>query len=216
MNAERILLFISAYRRASWMTPRVVEQLPEGGPGRRGGRNRQSQPRRHRPRCDGGVGRTRGAAACAGECCATTTTTAWAGSNKVAIEHGSSAGMTWLLVLHGDDQADALNIVGPPRRDEHRELDALLGARFQRGARLSGYLCVRTIGNHAYNLLFSLSSAQALPRSGLRSEPVQAAVLRRRHLPALRRRPDVQLPPVAPHGPGPVVVWRFCPILLRE
>ncbi len=77
------------------------------------------------------------------------------GSHKVAIDHGLRNGHQWLLVLHGDDQADVRDIVPLLRAGAHRELDALLGARFQRGARLRGYSRVRTAGNHAYNLLFS-------------------------------------------------------------
>lgn len=154
MNAERILLFIPAYRCAPQIT-RVVEQLPALA----GLVDEVVVVDNRSP--DDTVQR-------ATEALAKLEGMRWrvlrnddnyglGGSHKVAIQHGRSAGMTWLLVLHGDDQADVRDIVGLLRRDEHRELDALLGARFQRGARLSGYSRVRTIGNHAYNLLFSLA-----------------------------------------------------------
>ena len=77
------------------------------------------------------------------------------GSHKVAIEHGRSGGFDWLLVLHGDEQADVHDFLEPLRRGEHRGLDALLGARFMPGSRLEGYSLVRTLGNHVYNGLFS-------------------------------------------------------------
>lgn len=79
------------------------------------------------------------------------------GSHKVAIERGLSEGFDWLLVLHGDDQADVRDILPRLRANEHRDIDALLGARFQRGAELRGYSAVRTIGNRIYNALFSLA-----------------------------------------------------------
>lgn len=77
------------------------------------------------------------------------------GSHKVAIEHGRAHGFDWLLVLHGDDQADVRDITPRLRRGEHRAHDAFLGARFMRESRLEGYSRVRTLGNHVYNALFA-------------------------------------------------------------
>ncbi len=77
------------------------------------------------------------------------------GSHKVAIDLALAEGFTHLVVLHGDDQAslsDVLPLLTPQTLDG---LDALLGARFARGARLEGYSRVRTAGNHVYNWLFS-------------------------------------------------------------
>ncbi|MFT4034542.1 MAG: glycosyltransferase family 2 protein [Patulibacter sp.] len=77
------------------------------------------------------------------------------GSHKVAIDLALREHYTHLAVLHGDDQAtlsDLLPYLEPAKLDG---LDALLGARFQRGATLQGYSRVRTLGNHLYNLLFS-------------------------------------------------------------
>jgi dolichol-phosphate mannosyltransferase len=77
------------------------------------------------------------------------------GSHKVAIDLAQREGFTHLVVLHGDDQAtlsDLLPHLTPERLDGR---DALLGARFQRGATLQGYSRVRTAGNHVYNWLFS-------------------------------------------------------------
>lgn len=84
------------------------------------------------------------------------------GSHKVAIDHGLANGHDWLLVLHGDDQADVADIEGLLRSGAHRDMDALLGARFMRGSRLLGYSRVRTLGNHAYNLLFSAATRNRL------------------------------------------------------
>jgi len=84
------------------------------------------------------------------------------GSHKVAVEHGLRHGHDHLVVLHGDDQASVDDIVPRMRAGRHRDVDALLGARFMRGARLEGYSRVRTLGNHAYNLLFSLAGRRRL------------------------------------------------------
>jgi dolichol-phosphate mannosyltransferase len=84
------------------------------------------------------------------------------GSHKVAIDYGAERGFDWLLVLHGDDQADVDDIVPLLRTGAHEQVDALLGARFMRGSRLVGYSRVRTLGNHAYNWVFSLAGRRRL------------------------------------------------------
>ena len=80
------------------------------------------------------------------------------GSHKVAIAYGQEHGFETLVVLHGDDQARVDDLVPLLRAGAHGGLDALLGARFARGATLQGYSRVRTVGNHVYNALFSLAS----------------------------------------------------------
>jgi glycosyltransferase involved in cell wall biosynthesis len=84
------------------------------------------------------------------------------GSHKVAIAHGLENGFDWLLVLHGDDQADVRDIVPLLESGDQEGVDALLGARFMRGARLQGYSRVRTLGNHVYNLLFSAAGRRRM------------------------------------------------------
>ena len=84
------------------------------------------------------------------------------GSHKVAIAHGLRERHTWLLVLHGDDQARVRDIVPLLRAGAHHDLDALLGARFMRGSQLEGYSRVRIVGNHVYNAIFSLAGRRRL------------------------------------------------------
>lgn len=84
------------------------------------------------------------------------------GSHKVAIDYGLEHGHTWLLVLHGDDQAAVADFEPLLRSGAHRSADAVLGARFMRGSRLMGYSRVRTLGNHAYNLIFSAAARHRL------------------------------------------------------
>jgi len=84
------------------------------------------------------------------------------GSHKVAIGRGLERGHTHLLVLHGDDQAAVDDAVPRLRAGRHADVDALLGARFMRGASLQVYSPVRTLGNHAYNVLFSLAGRRRL------------------------------------------------------
>jgi glycosyltransferase involved in cell wall biosynthesis len=84
------------------------------------------------------------------------------GSHKVAIQHALREGHDHLIVLHGDDQASIDDIVPRLRAGVHRRTDAMPGARFMRGAQLLGYSRVRTIGNHVYNLVFSVAGRRRL------------------------------------------------------
>lgn len=84
------------------------------------------------------------------------------GSHKAAFSYALKHGFDYLIVLHGDDQADIRDILPILDRDEHARMDCLLGARFMPGSRLQGYSWFRTIGNRVYNLLFSIVSGRRI------------------------------------------------------
>lgn len=77
------------------------------------------------------------------------------GSHKVAIELAKAENCDYIIVLHGDDQGSIRDILPLLREGRHRETDALLGARFMRGATLQGYSQLRTTANKIFNLIFS-------------------------------------------------------------
>lgn len=84
------------------------------------------------------------------------------GSHKVAFNYALDNGFDYCIVLHGDDQG-SLSDLGPLIAvGTHRDYDCLLGARFMPGSTLSGYSRIRTLGNHCFNLLFSLAARQRL------------------------------------------------------
>ena len=49
------------------------------------------------------------------------------GSHKVAFSYALEHGFDYVVVLHGDDQADIADLVPLLRRGEHRKMDSLLG-----------------------------------------------------------------------------------------
>ncbi len=79
------------------------------------------------------------------------------GSHKVAFAYAIAGEFDWVVVVHGDDQADPADlaplIVVGALADR---TDALLGSRFCHGSRRLGYAWHRTWGNHCFNLLFSV------------------------------------------------------------
>lgn len=79
------------------------------------------------------------------------------GSHKVAFRYAIDQGFEYLVVLHGDDQADIRDLLPHLEKGTHEQVDCLLGARFQAGSELKGYSWVRNLGNRFYNLLFSIA-----------------------------------------------------------
>ncbi len=84
------------------------------------------------------------------------------GSHKVAIAFAQAEGYDHLIVLHGDDQGSIADMVPALNAGHHNEVDFLMGARFMRGSKLQGYSLLRTVANHAFNVLFSIVSGKRL------------------------------------------------------
>lgn len=84
------------------------------------------------------------------------------GSHKAAFRYAIEQGFEYLIVLHGDDQADIRDLLPLLEEGAHEGVDCLLGARFMRGSQLKGYSWFRTFGNHVYNALFSLVALRAI------------------------------------------------------
>lgn len=78
------------------------------------------------------------------------------GSHKAAFNYAIQNKFDFLIVLHGDDQADIRDIIPLLKNGSHLNVDCMLGARFMSGSRLGGYSKFRTFGNKAYNTLFAM------------------------------------------------------------
>ena len=78
------------------------------------------------------------------------------GSHKVAFEYCLKQNYDYLVVLHGDNQADIRDIVSFIKSGEIFNYDSFLGSRFKRGAKRVNYSKFRYFGNVALNLLISL------------------------------------------------------------
>lgn len=84
------------------------------------------------------------------------------GSHKTAFRYAVENNFDYLIVLHGDDQADINDIVPLLKSGEYQKYDCMLGARFMRESRLVGYSKFRTFGNKVYNFLFSLATIKRI------------------------------------------------------
>lgn len=84
------------------------------------------------------------------------------GSHKAAFTYAQSNGFDYLVVLHGDDQADVRDLIPQLQNGSFERVDCLLGARFMPGSRIKGYSWFRTFGNRVYNLLFSMVVARRI------------------------------------------------------
>lgn len=78
------------------------------------------------------------------------------GSQKAAFSYALDKGFDYVAMLHGDDQGSIADLIPQLAAGQHRDVDALLGARFMPGSRLEGYSAFRTWGNRFFNLVYSL------------------------------------------------------------
>lgn len=78
------------------------------------------------------------------------------GSIKVALNYALGHGYEYMVVVHGDDQADVRDIVPLLQDETAYDNDLCIGARFHPESRLHGYSPLRIAGNKAFNLLLGL------------------------------------------------------------
>lgn len=158
--AERILVFIPTYNCAPQIG-RVLAQFAAVPPG---------QFERVLVLDNGSKDGTAEAAIAAArgvQCCPVTVARNRAnynlgGSHKAAFAYAAAQGYTHVVVLHGDDQGDIRDLLPILQRGEHKRHDACLGARFDRRSKLQGYSTFRIVGNHVFNLLFSVASMRRI------------------------------------------------------
>lgn len=78
------------------------------------------------------------------------------GSQKIAFIHGQELGVSHVIILHGDDQADPNDIPGMIGLIEDGAASTVLGSRFNKDSRLDGYDKKRIFGNKVLNRIYSL------------------------------------------------------------
>lgn len=88
------------------------------------------------------------------------------GSHKVAYLYAAKNNFDYLIVLHGDDQANLEDILMFIDDAVKNDLDAVLGSRFLDRSRLKGYAGIRIIGNLFFNFLFSLALSKKITDLG--------------------------------------------------
>lgn len=77
------------------------------------------------------------------------------GSHKIAFFYAIKHGFDYVIVLHGDDQGQIMDIVPYLSDGKYRQFDSLLGSRFMKKSELINYSGFRIFGNHVFNLFFS-------------------------------------------------------------
>ncbi|WP_051684160.1 glycosyltransferase family 2 protein [Blastococcus sp. URHD0036] len=89
------------------------------------------------------------------------------GTHKVAFEHARAAGMTHVVILHGDNQAksDELALL-LDHAQAHPETQTVLGSRFSRHSQLAGYDAKRVWGNRVLNGVYSVVTLRSLQDLG--------------------------------------------------
>jgi glycosyltransferase involved in cell wall biosynthesis len=82
------------------------------------------------------------------------------GTHKVAFQYALEEKYDGVVILHGDDQGSLSDI--EPYLDAQNliKYDCILGARFMKDSKLSGYSRIRVLGNTIFNLLYSICTQQ--------------------------------------------------------
>lgn len=79
------------------------------------------------------------------------------GSHKIAFNYAIENGFDYVIVLHGDDQGDIHDILPYLINGEAYKYDSFLGSRFEKESKLINYSRFKTLGNHVFNFLLSLT-----------------------------------------------------------
>ena len=89
------------------------------------------------------------------------------GTHKTVFLRAAEAGMTHVVVLHGDDQAVAAEVgLLLDRAEQDPSAQTVLGSRFSRGSRLVGYDRKRVAGNRVLNAVYSAVTLRRLQDLG--------------------------------------------------
>lgn len=100
------------------------------------------------------------------------------GSHKIAIDFAIREKFEWIIVLHGDDQADIQDLFTSGKVQEMNlaNFECLLGSRFSRGSTLTGYSPIRRIGNKLLMRLYPKIEGRVIADmgSGLNCYSVQS------------------------------------------
>lgn len=78
------------------------------------------------------------------------------GTHKVAFQRCLDKSHDGVVILHGDDQGRIADFAGLQDMIAADNPDCVLGARFMKGADLTGYAAFRVFGNHVFNALYTL------------------------------------------------------------
>ena len=88
------------------------------------------------------------------------------GTHKAVFTHARSQEFTHVVILHGDDQATASEAADLISAAQAGSAQTVLGSRFSRGAKLSGYDWKRIVGNHVLNVIYSIGARRRLTDLG--------------------------------------------------
>jgi len=88
------------------------------------------------------------------------------GSHKVAFNYAEENDFDYVIVLHGDDQADIRDFLPLLKSGDYRNYDCVLGSRFVKGSKLIGYSKKRILGNKLFNMVFSISCGRKIRDMG--------------------------------------------------
>ncbi len=88
------------------------------------------------------------------------------GSHKIAFNYAIKNNFDYIIILHGDDQGDIHDILPYLKTGEYEKYDCLLGSRFMKHSKLSGYSKFRIFGNNVFNFIYSVCIGKCIKDLG--------------------------------------------------
>ncbi len=80
----------------------------------------------------------------------------YGGTLKIGFNYAIEKNYDFIMILHGDDQGDVMDMIPYINDQSIKEYDCTLGARFHPKSKLENYSWFRTFGNKVYNMIFSI------------------------------------------------------------
>jgi glycosyltransferase involved in cell wall biosynthesis len=88
------------------------------------------------------------------------------GSHKTIFNYAIENCFDYVIILHGDDQANIHDLIPYIESGKYLEFDCMLGSRFMRQSNTSGYGIIRIWGNLIFNFIFSITTGMAIKDMG--------------------------------------------------
>lgn len=88
------------------------------------------------------------------------------GSHKVIFDYALESGFDYVIIIHGDDQANINDLNDIMVNLEFKKYDWLRGSRFEKHSKLHGYSKIKTFGNIFFNIIFSILTLKKISDIG--------------------------------------------------
>ncbi len=88
------------------------------------------------------------------------------GTHKVIFDYAIQNNFDYIIIIHGDDQADINDLNNILKYSEYKKFEWVRGSRFEKSSKLHGYSKIKTFGNIFFNIIFSVLTKKKITDIG--------------------------------------------------